>query len=81
MQWYMWVTIILSFALGIGGGLLTRFVAALRESGEFLIDVADALEDGKITRTEQTQLIRSYGEAQGAWGGVVMAVLSIFRRR
>lgn len=81
MEWYMWLTLGLSIAAGITGGLLAYFVTAIRETGEFLICVADAIEDGKITKTEAGGLIKAWTEAQSAWAKVMVAVLSVFKRR
>lgn len=77
MEWYMWLTIGLGIACAISGGLLAYFVVALRETSEFLSCVADAIEDGKITKTEAGGLIKAWLEAQSAWARVFVA----FKRR
>lgn len=81
MEWYLWLTLGLSIACAVCGGLLAYLTAAIRETGEFLICVADALEDGKVTKDEAGELVREWTEAQSAWAKVMVAMLSIVKKR
>jgi len=66
-EWYFWVTIGLSIATAICGGLVKKLSDMFKETGEFLTCIGIALEDGKITKEEATQLIKEAGDVKVAW--------------
>ncbi len=65
------VSLALSVVLAIGGGLLgimfTRISRTLREAGDFLSVLGNALEDQRITREELAGIVKEGKEIFGVW--------------
>ena len=75
-EWYFWVTLGLSIAVAICGGLVKKLSDLFKETGEFLTCVGVALDDGKITREEAIQLMKEAGDVKVAW----FNLLSLFKK-
>jgi len=72
-SWVSWqgVAYMLTFILGLGaiGGtiLFTRIVQTLREAGEFMAYLADALNDKKLSSDELKKIVKEGRDVFDVW--------------
>ena len=74
MSPYEIALIVVAIVAGILGGLLKHFVNLIRQSGELLTGVADAFEDGKLTKKELVAILKEAKDVADAWGKVLKAI-------
>ncbi len=68
--------IVVTVVAAVLGAKLRHFVNLLRQGGELLTSMADALEDRKLTKAEFIRILKEAKDVMDAWG----KVLSIIRR-
>ena len=61
-------------------GLLGAFLKIFKEFGKFLIGIAEAAEDGKITAEEFRQGAKDWAEVTKAGIGFWKSLIGLFRR-
>jgi hypothetical protein len=61
------LSMLLTLAAGAGGFLYTRIAHTLREAGEFLAVLGEAVEDQKLTREELADILSEGRDIFGIW--------------
>lgn len=74
MEWYIIVTIVLIIAGAIWG--IKRHIAnLLKESGEMLTVIGEAVEDGKVTLDEAIAIMKEANDVRAAF----LAIIALIR--
>lgn len=74
MDGYQIALIVVAVVSAILGGRLRHFVNLLRQSGELLTCIADALEDRKLTKEKLSQILREARDVSEAWANIMNIV-------
>ena len=67
MDWQVIAGIVLVIVVVGLGAYLRHFAKLLKETGEFLIALSDAIEDGRITPDEASKLLREAKDTKNAF--------------
>jgi len=75
MNGYEIALIVMVVVVAILGGLLKHFVNLIRQSGELLTYIADAFENGVLTKQELLGIMKEAKDVADAWSKLISSIL------